>query len=113
MTKLGSGIVLSAVSGSVRRMVGAPIVSFCQEGDSHRLGDALALPPLREEGAPAPGIALPGCLSADDPVDPEVPEVLPHLAPGGDDAQPVEESEGERPDRAFAAPSLAVDVRNP
>src|SRR5260370_26862113 len=112
MTKWGWGIELSPVFGAVRGMLGAPTASFGQESDSDRLGDAFALPPLREEGAPAPGIALAGWLGADDPVHPEVPEVLPRLAPGGDHAQPVEESEGERPDRAFGAASSAVDVRN-
>src|SRR5437879_5343947 len=98
MTKLGSGIALSQLYRSVRFTVSAPVGSFGQEGASDRLFDAFALPPLREEGAPAAGIALVDRLGADDPVRPEVAEVLPRLAPCGDDAQPVEESEGERPD---------------
>src|SRR5437764_8706951 len=112
MTKLGSDI-----AGSPARLVDASEArrSSCQfpSGDSDRLRDVLALAPLRQQGPPAPGVALAGRRGADDAIGAEMAEILPRLAPGDDHPRRIEEGKGEGPDCPLAAPPAGIFIEDP
>src|SRR5690606_40621021 len=76
---------------------------------AHALAKALLLPPAQQL-VPGFRIAVPGAFQRQHPVGPEMAEIITALAPGGDQAQVVEEGHGEGPDHAFAVAAFGIAV---